>query len=526
MSHTTIVVGSGSSGGVIASRLSEEPTERVILFEAGPDYPTANDLPEHLRDPFNPQIFGHDWEFEGFFVEPPEERPLTPYPRGRLVGGSSAVNGIIAQRGTPEDFEAWAAAGIPGWDWEHVLPSYLRIENDLEYGASDIHNDSGPVPIVRLGREEWPRVVSAFEQACIERGYPVCEDHNAPDSTGIGRIPRNQLGNYRASTLLTYLSEARKRPNLEIRANSMVRRVLMRDTRAIGVEYEAHGAIGREEADRIVLSAGVVNSPHILMLSGIGPREQLQRVGVEPIVDLPVGQTFFDHAFVPLTGYASDTSEPRCGFRAEFKYTSDGGQRNDICVFPCLLEPASLNYEVPTDVNALVLVGIVLAKPRSSGWMNLVSNDPHRQPELHLNFLADPFDVHRMKDATRFMYDIATTPPAAREIKQLLLPTAEVVDDDERLVDWLRRNIATGYHGTSTCRMGPSGDPTAVVDHRAAVHGTEGLYVADASVMREITTGLTNLTCYMIGEKVAEMLRSEQPAVPALTTDNEGAAAL
>jgi choline dehydrogenase len=508
--RTTIVVGSGSTGGALAARLSEDADEHVILVEAGPDYATADDLPSELRDAFNPQLEGvHDWALESYLVEPPEARAPAPYPRGRVVGGSSSINGAIAQRGYPEDFDAWSEAGNPEWGWEQVLPCYREAETDLEFGDSELHGDSGPIPIMRLPREEWPPAVRAFEQAALQAGFPECIDHNDPSMSGIGRIPRNQLGTLRAGTLLTYVSQARGRPNFELRANSQVLRVTFDRRRASGVEIETGGEIVRLEADRVVICAGFIKSPQLLMASGIGPRENLLRVGIEPLVDAPgVGAHVLDHAFAPIVGLATDPDPDFFGFRCELKYPSDGSTTSDIQIFPSLLELSSLNFEVETDLRAAIMCGVVLGKPRSAGRIAITSSDARRPPEVHMNFMADSLDRARMAEAVRTSHRLISDRHVEAQLRELMFPTDDVVADDGALDRWLYENITTGFHGACSCRMGPAEDPTAVVDQYLEVHGVEGLHVADASIMPDITTGMTNLTCYMIGERAAQLLRA------------------
>jgi choline dehydrogenase len=508
--RTTIVVGSGSSGGVVASRLSEDANERVILIEAGPDYATPDELPEHLRDPFNPQFTGHDWGLLGHMLEPVTERDPVPYPRGRITGGSSSVNGLIAQRGVRQDYDGWAAAGMTDWSWERVLPALQRLENDHDFGDADYHGDSGPVPIIRLPREEWPPALRAFADVCAQRGFPESRDLNDPDATGIGAVPRNQLGDRRGGTLLTYLRKARERPNLEIRADTLVHRVLVENGRAVGVLGEHGGEVSEILGDRVVVCAGVLKSPQILMLSGIGPAQELERLGVELVLDAPgVGRRLIDHPHAPVLARVVDDADPLCGFRCELKYSSVGGTYNDMTILPCLMKPDSLNFDVPEDDKALLMLSVLLGTPRSEGWLRVASSDPSVPPDVHLNFLSRPLDVQRMMEGIRLAYELATTSPLSDEIRELVFPGPEDVAEDASLEAWLRANVSTGFHGVGTVPMGRDGDPNAVLDQRLAVRGIDALYVADASSMPEITTAFTNIPCFMIGERMAEFLKSD-----------------
>jgi choline dehydrogenase len=388
-----------------------------------------------------------------------------------------------------------------------VRPCYRAAETDLEFGESELHGGSGPIPILRLGREEWPPAVRAFEQAARDSGFAECVDHNDPVETGIGRIPRNQRGHLRAGTLLTYVAQARDRPNFELRPDSQVLRVTFDGRRATGVEIESGGELSRLTADRVVICAGFIKSPQLLMVSGIGPRQNLEKVGIKPLIDLPgVGQHVLDHAFAPIVGLATDPDPDFFGFRCELKYPSEGSTTSDIQIFPSLLELSSLNFDVETDLKAAIMCGVVLGKPNSAGHIGITSSDARDAPSVHMNFMADATDRRRMAEAVRTSHRLISTKQVESELRELMFPTDDIVGDDDALDRWLYDNITTGFHGACSCRMGPAEDATAVVDQHLQVHGVEGLHVADASIMPDITTGMTNLTCYMIGERAAQLL--------------------
>jgi choline dehydrogenase len=502
----TIIVGSGNSGGIIASRLSEDPHHHVLLLESGPFYKSVADMPAHLLDPFHPQLSGHDWGMEAFMIEPPELRAPTPYPRGHLVGGSSAVNATMAQRGTPGDYDAWAALGLPSWGWRDVLPYFRRLENDEDYADRPYHGGSGPLPIMRVPRSLWPRAFRAFEESARNRGFPACPDFNAPDATGVGPTPRNQRSGLRYSSLVAYLHGAQHRPNLEIREHTRVRRVIFDGTRAVGVEVASHGQVEVIRGSQIVLAAGVFNTPHILMLSGVGPARHLRHRGIDVIVDAPgVGENLIDHCYVPIVATGSET-DPQCGLLVALYYSSSDRFRNDMVIIPSMFEVASVNFPVPGDAKVVLVLAPVLGKPRSKGWLRLRSADPADLIEIHSNFLAEPEDAERMKALIRTAYDMLMTKPLSDELPTVLFPSADVVADDRLLLSYMRESVGTGYHGVGTCRMGPESDPDAVVDERLAVRGTESLFVADASVMPDIPAGVTSATCFMIGEKAADLL--------------------
>jgi len=509
MSIRTIIVGAGSAGGALAARLTETPDQEVVLVEAGPDYPSRESLPEDVRDAYEMSVVSHDWGLQAYFVEPMAAREPQPYPRGRLVGGSSSVNAAIAQRATVEDFETWVDAGNDEWSYEHVLPYFRRLESDLDFGDTAEHGADGPVPIFRHPLDEWSSGARAFRESCLERGFAECRDLNERHSTGIGSVPRNQIGDVRASSLVTYLADARDRANLTIMADTPCRRVLFDGRRAVGIEVERGGEVEQIHGDRVVLCAGAIHSPQLLMLSGVGPKDTLGDLGIDPVVvNEAVGKNLQDHPFCPVMGLLKEDTE-HVGVRAELKFTSKtGGLVDDMMLFGSVLDPATLNMDVDTrGLKALTLVSL-LAKPRSIGWLTITSRDPKTQPELHVNFLSDPSDIERLMESMRLAFSMATSSPLVEEFEELLFPDAETIEDDEKLEAFIRAVANTSYHGSCTCRMGPEGDPGAVVDQRLTVHGTENLWVADASVMVSVPTGLTNVTSYMIGERLADWLKN------------------
>jgi choline dehydrogenase len=511
MTLTTIVIGAGSAGGVIAARLSEDPQNEVVLIEAGPDYPTMAQVPDDLKDAGDMSQFAHDWGLAAHFVEPPEAREPQRYPRGRVVGGSSCVNAAVGVRPAIEDYRRWADDGATEWGWDAVGPVLERIERDLDFGERPGHGAAGLVPIMRSSRSEWPAPTLAFEQACVDRGFAAVDDLNAPGATGIGPTARNMWDGIRASTLVTYLHQARGRENLTILGETTCRRILFDGNRATGIEVERDdGRVERIDGDRIVLSAGAIHSPQILTLSGIGRAESLAALGIEPVSTLEgVGRNLQDHPNSSLLALMKPT-EYR-GARAVLKFTTQNGKEHgevdDFMLFACVLEPETLNLEVDVEGRQAFTLVNILAKPHSIGWLDIVSPDHRIAPEIHLNYLGDERDMARMKEGMRLAFEVATSAPLDATIDTPMFPEAETVHDDDLLEAWLREAVSCAFHAACTCAMGADPAKGAVVDQHLAVHGVENLWVADASVMPTITTGVTNIATYLIGERMAEMLR-------------------
>lgn len=522
-----IVVGAGSAGCVLANRLSQNPQNRVVLLEAGgrDTNPWIHIPVGYFKTIHNPKV---DWCYKTE-PDPGLNGRSIEWPRGKVLGGSSSLNGLLYVRGQPEDYDRWRQMGNVGWAWDDVLPLFKRAENN-ERGADPFHGNEGPLSVSNM-RIQRP-ITEAWVAAAQAAGYPFNPDYNGEKQEGVGFFQLTAKNGRRCSAAVAYLNPVKSRENLEIITHAQVDKVVISEGRATGVVYSDRSGNQKTVTARkdIILSGGSINTPQILMLSGIGEASQLAENGIDVVKDLPgVGKNLQDHLQARLVYKCNEPTlndevsslvgQARIGLKylmfrsgpmtmAASLATGFMKTRPEVATPDIQFHVQPLSAENPgkgADKFSAFTMSVCQLRPESKGEIRLRGNNPREYPKIIPNYLSTETDCQTIVEGVKIARKIARHAPLTSKISEEYRPSDSLeMEDYEGTLDWARNNTASIYHPTGTCKMGTGKD--TVVDARLKVHGIEGLRVADCSIMPEIVSGNTNAPAIMIGEKASDLV--------------------